>query len=681
MDYPWYYLLACFLLGGLYAGILYFKNKRHNEFSKSLLNGLTLLRFLAVSGISVLLLPIFVRRFINETEAPIVIIARDNSASVISGKDSATIKPKLNALYNQLAQKLTEKYSVKNLNFGSTVNLADSCDFTSKETDLANLFTEIDNNYANQNIGAVIIASDGIYNKGANPVFQATKSSYPIYTIALGDTTIVKDAAIQKVNHNQVAYLGNKFPVEVVVSATKLKSKNLKVSLQQNGVTKAEQPILINSDSYNQTVSFLLEADKPGVQRYTALVSLSDDESNRVNNYQTFVVEVIDNREKILLVANAPHPDVTAIKESIEASKTYEVEMALTTGLDKPVKPYSLVILQGYTTANQTLLNACKAANVPCWVVNPQVYEGLQGIKVSNTYNKVNDAEPGLNKTFGLFTISKELQEALNEWPAVKVPFGNYQLANGNVVLLTQKVGVVETDNPILSFQESNTLKTAVFIGDGLWRWKLRDFSDHENFNRFNELIGKTIQYLSVKADKSFFRVTSKNTVNENESVAFSAEVYNKSYEAITDPEVSLKLMNEANQSFNYVFNKTPSGYRLNTGLLPPGNYRYEAKTNVNGTPFFKQGVITVKAIEAEQVNTVANHQVLFQLSQQTGGTLFYPTQIEQLEKTILGNELIKPITYSSRQTTDIIQFKWLFALLLLLLATEWFLRKRNGTI
>ncbi len=40
------------------------------------------------------------------------------------------------------------------------------------------------------NLGAVVLAGDGIYNQGVEPLFAASGLSVPIYTIALGDTVL-----------------------------------------------------------------------------------------------------------------------------------------------------------------------------------------------------------------------------------------------------------------------------------------------------------------------------------------------------------------------------------------------------------------------------------------------------------------------------------------------------------
>lgn len=573
---------------------------------------------------------------------------------------------------------LEEKYAVKTVLFGSKAETSDKkASFTEKETDLENLVNEIDNNYSNQNVGALIVVSDGIYNKGSNPVYSAEKLGYPIYTVAMGDTNEIKDVIIQKVNHNQVAYAGNNFPVEVVVNAKKFIGKEISVSLLEGGIEKSKQNLKITSDNFLSACNFTLSASKVGVVRYTAKVTVLDGEKNSSNNQQPFVIEVIDNKEKILFLAVNPHPDVAAIKDAITGGTNYEVDYALAQDFTKPVKPYSLVIIHGYSASQAQLITDCKNNLVPFWIVNPSGPDNLPGIKISGSLNRFNDSEPYIENSFGLFTISDDLKKFAKDLPAVKTFFGNYSVGNGSNNLINQKLGQIETESPILFFTESSGLKSAVFLGDGLWKWKFRDFAEHKNFNLFTELISKSVQYLSVKSDKSFFRVSSPKIINENTEIELGAEVYNKSYESITEPDVTLVLTNSENKKFNYTFSKTLTSYKLNMGILPPGDYRYEASVKNNKELFVKQGVFAVKEVISEKINTVANHQLLYQLSNRSNGKLIYPKELQKLEDELLKSEKIKPITYSQVSTSSLIDLKWLFWIILSLLAVEWFFRKR----
>jgi transcriptional regulator CtsR len=680
-EQSWYYILLCFSAGFVYAFLLYRNEKARQSFSKLLLYSLFAFRFISVLIISLLLMGFFLKRIINQTEKPLIIIAIDNSSSIVAGKDSFEIKNNFLKSMEALRSSLSGKYSIQSLLFGGRVEAGDKNSFTDKETDLSQLFREVDNNYSNRNIGALVVASDGIINKGSSPLAFTDKFKFPVYTIALGDTTLKKDLFIQKINHNQVVYLGNKFPVEVNIQSLKLKGKPSTVSVFLEGVKKAEQLVTITGDNFTQTLNFVLEADKPGVQKYTVQATPVTGEINLINNSQSFVVEVIDNREKILILAQAPHPDVAALKESIESNPSYEVELSLASEFTKPLKPYSLVIFHTMLLNSNRFLGELTTNGQSLLLVHPQLGDNLPGVKMTTSYNKLNETEAIFNKNFTLFNVSDELKNFVKDLPAVNSFFANYSVSVGANSLLFQKIGIVDTENPLLVFNNNSGQKTALFFGDGLWKWKLRDYAMHNNHNLFNELIGKTIQYLSVKADKSFFRLFTKKIINENEAVEFKAEVYNKSYQLITDPEVTVRLVDEAGKQYNYTLSKNNTSYFIEAGLFPPSEYSYKANVKTDGEIYTQSGTITIKAIVAEKVNTVADHTLLFQLAKNTGGKLFYPNQVNQLEQTLLTNELIKPITYTQKQLNDLIDLKWIFFLILGLLSIEWFLRKRNGSI
>lgn len=678
-NFPWYYTLLCLLAGFVFSAMLYVRDKQNAERSRVLLYGLAALRFVSVSLIALLLLDIFIKRLVNETEKPVIIIAQDNSSSIIAGKDSTDIKTAYKKAFNSLVNSVKDKYDVRTYQFDSDGKQSDNFDFKGKETDISKLFLDLENNYANKNIGAIILATDGIYNKGTNPLYSISKFNAPIYTIALGDTLPLKDVWIQSINHNQVAYLGNSFPVEVLVNAIDLKDKQVSVSISHNGKVLKSENITINTNSFNTTLNYLLDAEQSGIQKYTVSLSVPEEDKNKQNNSQSFVIDVIDNREKVLILANAPHPDIAALEQSISSSQTYEVEVELIDKFTKPLKPYSLVIIHQANIIPQRISNELNANNQSAFYIGGNYLNKGNSKSLFNA--KTNDAEGIYQKEFSLFTLSDELRTYIKNFPAVSSPFKTGSVQTGANILIAQKIGVVETEDPLMFFTETNGIKTGVFLGDGLWRWRMRDFQDHNNHNLFNELISKTVQYLSVKADKSFFRVFSKKIINENEAIDFTAEVYNQSYELVTEPDVTLILKDSKNKTYNYTFSKKQTMYTLSAGQFPAGEYSYEAKVKYGDKLYTKQGMIIVKEIVSEQINTVANHQLLYQISQQSGGKLFYKDQLEKLEKEIISSDTIKSITYSHKQLTDLVNLKWLFFIILAFLSTEWFLRKYNGKV
>jgi hypothetical protein len=681
-QYSLWFAPCCILGGLLFALILYYGSQRNKELSKKVKYVLFALRTLLVAFLLFFLLDPFIKRMVNEKEKPIIVVAQDNSSSLLNNKDSVFMKGEYLSSLKGLVDKLSDKYDVKFYRFADKTELNDTVDYKGKETDYSSLFNEIENNYSNRNVGAIVFASDGLYNKGTNPVYSSDKMKIPVYTVALGDTTIIKDISIKKTDHNQVAYLGNKFPIEITIDARKFSGKETALTITKAGKKLAEQKIKINADAYTQTYSFMLDADKPGVQKFVVNVAALTEEQNKENNYQTFVIEVIDTREKIAIITSAPHPDVAAIKESIESNQNYEVETFLLADFNVSVKPYSLVILnqvQLSSAQGTKIMNDLTANNTSWFLVSAYGSDKIPGVNVQAMSLKYNDAEAIEAKGFSLFTVSEELKKYFKEFPAVNSVMGNYTIANSVNVLLNQRIGIVETENPLLLFNINGEQKSGVFFGDGLWKWKLRDYADHQNHNLFNELTGKIVQYLSVKADKSFFRVKSKKIVNENEAIEIEAEVYNNAYELITEPEVTFVLTDGNDKKFDYTFSKTGLGYRLNLGVLPAGEYSYKATTN-NGTKAFEQrGFITVKEITAEKMQLVADHQLLSRLANQTKGKFFYPNQLNQLTESLLSNDTIKTITYMHKDVKELIDMKAIFFLFLILLSLEWFIRKYNG--
>jgi len=167
---------------------------------------------------------------------------------------------------------------------------------------------------------------------------------------------------------------------------------------------------------------------------------------------------------------------------------------------------------------------------------------------------------------------------------------------------------------------------------------------------------------------------------NENEEINFRAEFYNKSYELNNSSDIALQLTNSENKEYNYQFSKTANSYSLNTGRLPIGNYKYQAKLKFEGNEFSKSGEFKVVELNVEHQDLTANHALLHQLAVQSNGKMFYANQLDELKKELKTKDTIKPISRSIIDLVDLIELKWVFFLLILLLSIEWFLRKFYGS-
>lgn len=684
-EYPSWFILFCLIAGFGYAFILYRKDKKFSEINSWLVRVMAAFRFLVVTLLCFLLLSPLLKTVSRSTEKPVIIIAQDNSESLVVSKDSAFYKKEYKESLRKLIDVLGEKYDVRTYSFADKIkeiSSIDSLTFNEKQTDISALFEEIETRYSNRNLGAVILASDGLYNKGSNPVFTSDKLKIPVYAIALGDTTVKKDVILTKVEHNRLAYLGNEFPMEIVVNAKQLKGKTSTLTITKGATTLFSQALNLNSDAFTVTVPVLLQAKEVGLQHYKVRLSGVEEEMSLANNARDIFIDVLDARQKIVILSDAPHPDISAIKQSIESNQNYEVESYTIDNFDKPLKKYNLVILHSLPSARTTaakILTELNASDIPVWSFSGANAIFRSDLTLSSKTTKTNEVEPVLEENFPLFTISDELRKGIKDFPAVACPFGTYQNDNNSNVLFYQRIGIVDTKTPLMIFNSTSDVKTAVFTGEGIWRWRLQDFAANGNHQLFDEFISKTVQYLSVKVDKSFFKVLGKNNFFENEAIELEGEVYNESYELINEPEVNIIISNSDNKKFNYTFSKTSNAYRLNAGMMLVGEYKYDAKVKVGAKIYSQRGEFSVTALQVELTNTVADHQLLYSLAKKHDGDIIYPKQLDKLAEILNAREDIKTVSYSEKKLREVINLKWIFFLLLALLSFEWFMRKRNG--
>ena len=506
LAYPIWFIAFCLLLGAIYAGILYYRADHFTEegpYFSWIKRGLAFLRFVSASILAFLLLSPFIKSKFVDKVNPIIVFAHDNSESILlnlNSEDSAKYIESTNAMLANLS----DKYQIDYYAFDEEIREADTLNFKGKSSNLCHALNQLNGLYFNQNVGAVIFATDGIYNQGNNPVYA--DFNFPIYAVALGDTNQQTDVKIVNVRNNKLAYLQDKVQVDISLQANHLKGETYNLSLLHKGKQLSNKQLKIEQDFDEQSTSFTIDANSIGIHKYSLSLQPFDSEVSTVNNSYDFYIEVIDNRQKILLIANAPHPDIAAIKSVVELNKNFEIEVQYANRFQGDLDAYSLCILHqlpSQTLGAKNVLSAVEKSKIPTWHITGKANDyGMLNqaqsiVQVTANGSNTNDASPSFNNSFSNFNISEATASKLRKFPPVITPFGDYKLGANATVLVRQKIGAVDTDFPIMAFQDNFGVRSALFIGDGLWRWKLYDFLDNNSNDAFNELIEKTINYLN----------------------------------------------------------------------------------------------------------------------------------------------------------------------------------------
>lgn len=687
-EYPFWFIIFCPAIAFAYSFLFYRNDKTFREVSVWWLRAMMGFRFAVVLVLVFFILSPFIRSFTNYIEKPLILVAQDNSESVLMCKDSIVYKTTYKNDFNKLIEKLSADYEVKSFSFGektvSDVNFL----FNNKQTDISELFSELKNKYINRNVGALVLASDGIYNKGSNPAYATSDMNYPVYTVTLGDTSAQKDVILSKVNYNKIAFLGNKFPIQINIDIKELNGAVTQLNIYNNGQKIFTKPINSISRSYTELVNLETEAFKTGVQHYKIELVPVKDEVNVLNNYRDIVVDVIDSKQKILILANAPHPDIGAMIRALESNQNLQVDFFTADKFSGFFINYNLVILHqlpSKTNAFSKELSEIIAKNIPVlYILGGQssldnINNLHTGFEIRQSKNAFDESQSFFNKQFSLFQMSDDMQEFISKAPPLVTPFGEYRYSDNQNILLFQKVSGVATSRPLIIFSTSADVKSGFIAGEGLWRWRMMNYLQHSNYDIFDELLNKITQFLALKVNKDNFIVNTKKIVDENEAFVFDAEVYNESFELNNTSDVTLDIVNNKNKKFSFIFEKSNNAYHLNSGIFPVGDYLWTAKTKSGKKDLVKNGKITVISLNVEGERTIADHKILYSISKNTSGKTFMPLQMEQLYQSIKANHDIVSVSYSEKQLMELISLKWIFFLLIILLSAEWFFRKYFG--
>lgn len=688
-EYPLWWVPICLLVGLATALTIYFRDRHLGPGRVRLRTFLGFIRSTVVSILAFLLLEPYLKEEFQDTQQPVVVVLQDNSSSTLGSDSLAEAREFRTGLIMELEEGLSENFDIESYTFDRTLQPSDDLDFQGKQTDIANALEEVRERNINRNIGAVVLLSDGIANIGRNPLYDAEESKYPIYTVALGDTTRKRDLVLDRVAHNRLAYLGNDFPIEVALRADRLNGKSTKLRVYGPDGQRKEETIQFSSSSDVQEIPLTLSANQVGRQRFDVELVPLEGERSEANNRRTIYVDVLDGRQRILLIHSGPHPDIAAIRTAIEGNENYEMEVVGVEDVPSVLLEYDLIILHGLPNAGSAMrevLSTSEADKLPLWFIASfdsdldlltKAYPGI-GI-TERVIEQRTAARPSLNGSFGLFQVQDETLEFLRIVPPLELPFARFLGSNRSTTLFKQQIGTVGTEQDLWSFLELDGRKMSLLIGEGIWRWRISEFLEAESHSGFDALISQTVQYLANKEDKRRFKTYSEDRYDEDQSVVIEAEFYNESLEPINDPEVQVILRHEDGTELQKVMSRTNSGYRLDQGRLRPGSYSYDAELNWEGTTYTSSGAFLVEAIELEATDLTADHSLLFNMAERSGGLMVYPSAMDSLVRAVSQEDTIAPLVRTQEEETPWLSLPWLLGILLSLLALEWFLRKLNG--
>ncbi len=659
------------------AGISFYQYLYKAKNNSKLMLFLAFLRFASIFLVLVLLInPIISGKTYETQKTPLPIVV-DNSESISFLNQDKKAQEIAQLLSEN--KKLQEKYNVQLFSFDEDFNSDKPIDFKGKRSNIYKVFDNVKQLYRNQDHPLVLL-SDGNQTQGNDYVFNL-QPNINVFPLVLGDTIEHLDLKINQLNVNKYAFLKNKFPVEAFLYYNGNKSINTTFSIQQGNNTIFKQNVSFSASKKSQQISVLLNADKVGVHTYKAVISSSEKEINKFNNVKNFAVEVIDQRTEIALISNIVHPDLGAIKRSIESNVQRKVTLVKSNEV-KSLQNYNVLILYQPDATFKSVLAQNENLKINAFVITGTntdynlLSQYQSDIKFRMSAQK-EDFSADFNADFNSFAIDNL---GFEQFPPLENLFGTITYKGNANTLLQARIRNVKSENPLMCYTEEGNNRNAYLFGENIWKWRMESHLKDKSFEKFDVFLDKTIQYLASNAKKRNLVVTNESFYNSGETITISAQYFNKNYEFDENAQLTIQLRNKNTNTLKvYDFLKGSNDYQVIFDDLEAGNYTYVVKEKKSNSQ--QGGSFQVLDFDTEKQFVNADWPRLSQLAQNTNGKAYFPTQVENLIKFLEDNDTYKPVQKEVIKKSPLIDWIWGLILLAILLATEWFTRKYNGLL
>jgi hypothetical protein len=382
----------------------YYKDSRKGR-RYHLLSGL---RFIALFGLFLLLInPQFTKKELSLEKADLLVLI-DNSSSIKEqgGSDQSR------AIANELTKNkdLAEKFAIKEFSFGADLNDSSAVSFSEKNTNIAKALSTVSSVYGMGN-RAIVLITDGNQTLGTDYEYYSKGQKFPIYPIAVGDTTTYQDLRIDRVNSNTYAFLKNTFPLEIFISYSGSEPVSTVLTVSVEDKVAYKENLAFSRTNTAKVVTTLLEANTIGVKNIKVKVAPFTTEKNSFNNEKQLPVEVIDEKTAIAIVSDIVHPDIAALKKAIESNEQRSVTLFKSNSPMSDLDNTDVFILYQPNSAFKDVYNFIdkKQGNI-FTITGPKTdwrfLNSVQNSFEKAIYNQTEELSPVRNEGFSMFDIS-----------------------------------------------------------------------------------------------------------------------------------------------------------------------------------------------------------------------------------------------------------------------------------
>jgi uncharacterized membrane protein len=581
-------------------------------------------------------------------------------------------------------------------------------------------------------VGAVLLLSDGGENAAAAggsgirlDALQVLRNRrLPVHTIGFGAEALAHDVEIEDVSVATRATANARVATTITLMQHGYAGQKATLTVRDGDKTLAAREVELAPNGRLQTEELFFPVGAAGAKRLTFGVDSLAGEENIANNAVTRPILVSDAKRRILYVEGEPRWEYKFIRRAEDGDPTVQVVSMLRTSENKiyrqgisdpaelaqgfPVRPedlfgYSGIIIGSvaadyFTPLQQELLREYvdrRGGGILFLGGHEALSDG--GWAASSLNDLLPTSLPAGNHNFHRNPATVELTSAGVESPVTRLLddkeknadrwrkftyLADYEDAGspkpGATVLAEMHTG--RRSLPLLVTQGYGHGRTAIMATGGTWRWQMSEALGDPSHDLFWQQL---LRWLVAESPGPVTATMPQRLLMDDGHVQLTAQVRDHQFQPAADAHVTAHIVGPAGADAMVEMTpseETPGLYQAEWTAEKQGAYLAEITADSAGTPQpLGSDVLTFQREDgvAENFHTEQNRKLLEQLSAETGGRYWKPSELSNLARDISYSEA----GISVRSTKDLWNMPAVFLLLLALTVTEWLLRRKWGVV
>lgn len=654
----------------VFALFYYYRTKP--ELSAAKRWSLIILRIISTSLVILFLMTPIIYYIRKYKQKPVVIFLNDSSQSMTNQQDTQSKKAALDPSYRVLLQSYQDQgYVTKEYSF------ADGLKGKSNTTFIIPSIEKAIAENSQSPITSLVLWSDGWYR---DPDLNLIKN-LEIPVLAVADTVSQNqyDLEISNFRYNRKGYNKELNLFEADIKSIGY-SGSASVLLYIDGKQCGAKTVSFKTDPI-QTAVFDYRFSSTGLHKLEIRVSASGkDEVNLANNRYPGAIEILKDKEQIIIIADKPNWDGKFILDATRQNPRWQVQSyTLRNNIlyqgEKPAEistwdKVSVVVLinNGSLSMSANLANILKSrVNQGCGMLYfgqplPELADILP-LKSSN----VKSVYQGLIRFLpaaGLYAAFQVAETDLSQIPPVDY---YYQTLNPGAEMLATMDNSV--GSPAIAIQKTAGGRVIGYACFNLWRWQMQSKS-----SAYQDFFSRQFQWLAG-GDGSQFIAHYQPSYFQGESIEFRLAATNEIRQSAISLSPRLTIKDTGGKDVLSDF-LVPKGddYSLNLRLDKPGEYKFVIEDKATGKK--TGGSFVVQNMNREERDLGYNLPLLNWIAGTTKGKLFTPTAAAAY----------RPIKANSSSKIEKKEFplyrKWyMIGLFIMSFCLELFFRRRWGLL